>query len=169
MPEMVHFSPIHIYISAFFSIFLDLRTPAIYPTGWQYHCQERSGHAEVMSKLDSTTNQAEAPNGERKGITHQTGRDGRRCQLGQWAFPKDTPTLEIAGIRIFWASLWLSVFLLEHVQKCIFLVDRWESWWTHATDCASFCTIVCLFDNNVLFWPAMFSLMPHTLKLFVYK
>jgi hypothetical protein len=100
-----------LYISIYLpSIFLDLRTPAIYPTGWQYHCQERSGHAEVMSKLDSTTNQAEAPNGERKGITHQTGRDGRRCQLGQWAFPKDTPTLEIAGIRIFWASLWLSVF-----------------------------------------------------------
>ena len=59
-------------------------TPAIYPTGWPYHRQEpRSGHSIVMPKQDSAMNQAEAPSGARKCMWHQTGKDGRRCQLGQ--------------------------------------------------------------------------------------
>ena len=55
-------------------------------------------------------------------------------------------------------------FLCSHMWKI--LADKWENWWSHATDCARSCAILCLFDH-VLFWPAMFSLTPHRLKFFV--
>ena len=59
------------------------------------------------------------------------------------------------------------VFLFEHVEIVLFSSWQWENWWTYATDCASF-VLLCRFDT-VLFWPAMFSLVPNRLKLFVCK
>lgn len=76
----------------FLPSFFWLENPCSYPT-WSSERQEsRSGRAGVIAELDSRKNQAEAPVGERKGISHQTGSDGRRCQLGQCVSPRDKLT-----------------------------------------------------------------------------
>ena len=166
MPEMVHLSPIYLPFCPFFGLEnpsnLSNRVTISLPrTEWACRGYVKAGfHYESSRSAQWGKKGHHASEWQRwkKVPTWSMGVPKRHTNTGN---SRDSDFL---GIPVTF-----SFFLLEHVQKSPFLVDRWESWWTHASDCASFCTIVRLFDNNVLFWPAMFSLMPHTLKLFVYK